>query len=161
MSDFNLAIQTVLDHEGGYVNDPRDPGGETQFGISKRAYPERDIKHLTRDEAIEIYRRDWWDKYGYGEISDQLLATKVFDAAVNMGAKQTHTLLQRALVACGQMINEDGVLGEATFVAISQVASGWLLDRFRVELVNFYLNLYQRNKQRLVYLAGWIKRAIV
>ncbi|WP_425526518.1 glycosyl hydrolase 108 family protein [Xanthomonas oryzae] len=50
----------MLSHEGGYVNDPRDPGGETQWGISKRAYPELNIRALTRDQAIEIYRRDYW-----------------------------------------------------------------------------------------------------
>lgn len=160
MSNFHLAIETVLDHEGGYVNDPRDAGGETNFGISKRTYPDLDIKHLTRDAAIAIYQRDWWDKYHYSAIVDQQLATKVFDAAINMGARQAHILLQRALVSCGQEVAIDGVLGRATFAAIAQVAAAWLTDRFRIELVIYYLGLYQHNKQHLVFLAGWIKRAV-
>uniref|UniRef100_UPI0039E582BF glycosyl hydrolase 108 family protein n=1 Tax=Klebsiella pneumoniae TaxID=573 RepID=UPI0039E582BF len=59
---FDDLIGRVLGHEGGYVNDPRDPGGETQFGISKRAYPNVDIKGLTRETAISIYKRDFWDR---------------------------------------------------------------------------------------------------
>src|SRR5690606_2973445 len=66
---FLHAVEVVLEHEGGYVHDPHDPGGETKFGISKRQYPDLDIANLTREQAIEIYRRDWWDKYGYGRLT--------------------------------------------------------------------------------------------
>jgi len=60
MSDnFERCIAFVLRHEGGYVNDPRDPGGETKYGISKRAYPGLDIKNLTEEQAKEIYRQDY------------------------------------------------------------------------------------------------------
>ena len=63
MKDNYLAcIEVVLKSEGGYVNDPHDPGGETNFGISKRAYPSVDIKHLTKEGAIAIYKKDYWDK---------------------------------------------------------------------------------------------------
>ena len=51
---FEEAVKSVLKHEGGYVNDPKDPGGETNFGISKRAFPDLDIKNLTEEDAIEI-----------------------------------------------------------------------------------------------------------
>jgi hypothetical protein len=61
---FERAVAFVLRHEGGYVNDPRDPGGETKYGISKRAYPRLDIKGLTEADAKEIYRRDYWEKAG-------------------------------------------------------------------------------------------------
>src|SRR4051812_29003946 len=96
MSSFDQAIPTILKHEGGYVNDTKDPGGETNWGISKRSYPQLDIKNLSREQAIYFYRRDWWNKYNYGAIHDQQVATKVFDIAVNMGASQAHKLLQRA-----------------------------------------------------------------
>lgn len=82
---FDKAIKVVLAHEGGYVNDPNDLGGETNFGISKRSYPTVDIKNLTREQAVEIYRGDWWERYRYGDIEDLDVATKVFDLAVNMG----------------------------------------------------------------------------
>lgn len=57
-----MAINFVLPQEGGYVNDPNDAGGETNFGISKRKYPEVDIKGLTDLAAVAIYRRDYWDR---------------------------------------------------------------------------------------------------
>lgn len=65
---FEEAVEFVLAYEGGYVNDPNDPGGETNFGISKRAYPNVDIKNLTREDVIDIYRRDYWDRCRCGEL---------------------------------------------------------------------------------------------
>ena len=59
-SSFDLAIPIVLENEGGYVNDPADPGGETKYGISKRSYPALDIKNLTVEQATAIYLRDFW-----------------------------------------------------------------------------------------------------
>ena len=55
MAEFKLAIPRVITNEGGYVNDPDDPGGETKYGISKRSYPALDIKNLTVEQATAIY----------------------------------------------------------------------------------------------------------
>ena len=60
MSAFDYALDFVLREEGGYTNNPNDPGGETNYGICKRNYPNLDIKGLTRAQAIAIYRRDYW-----------------------------------------------------------------------------------------------------
>jgi lysozyme family protein len=80
---FSKIINFVLSEEGGYVNNPLDPGGETKFGISKRAYPNLDIKNLTREQAIEIYRKDYWnpewEKLGFP------MAACLLDTAINMG----------------------------------------------------------------------------
>ena len=54
---FNEIIEKVLEHEGGYVNDPHDAGGETNYGIAKRWYPNVDIKNLTKEQAKKIYKR--------------------------------------------------------------------------------------------------------
>ena len=62
LTTFDEIIQITLEHEGGYVHDPTDLGGETNFGIAKRFYPDVDIKNLTEDGAKEIYKRDYWDK---------------------------------------------------------------------------------------------------
>ena len=62
LTEFNEIIEVVLHHEGGYVNDPKDPGGETNFGIAKRSHPDVDIKNLTKDGAKEIYKEHYWDK---------------------------------------------------------------------------------------------------
>ena len=87
----------VLSHEGGYRNRPSDPGGATKYGISARSYPQLDIPRLTRDEAISIYKRDWWDAYGYARIGNRLLRVKVFDLAVNIGPGRAHRFLQWAV----------------------------------------------------------------
>lgn len=85
MADFTKAIQKIIASEGGYVNDPNDPGGETKFGISKRSYPNEDIKNLTIERAREIYKRDFWDKIGGDQIKDQAIADLLVDSAVNEG----------------------------------------------------------------------------
>ena len=60
-SNFDEIIEVVLHHEGGYVNDPKDPGGETNFGVAKRSHPDVDIANLTKDGAKEIYKEYYWD----------------------------------------------------------------------------------------------------
>lgn len=69
---FQQAMQFVLKWEGGYVNDPKDPGGETNYGISKRSHPSVDILHLTLPEALMIYLRDYWNFYKLDSIPSPL-----------------------------------------------------------------------------------------
>jgi hypothetical protein len=83
-TNWDKAIEFVLQEEGGYVNDPADPGGETNYGISKRAYPDVDIRSLTRNAAIEIYKKDYWEKAGCDSLPSPIDIC-VFDTAVNMG----------------------------------------------------------------------------
>jgi len=82
--DFDKALKFVLKWEGGYNNDPRDPGGETKYGISKRSYPELDISKLTLKQAKEIYYQNYWLKCGCDELPYPFNIV-VFDTAVNMG----------------------------------------------------------------------------
>jgi lysozyme family protein len=81
---FDAAFAIVVGVEGGYTNDPQDPGGETKFGISKRAYPELDIANLTIDQAKAIYQRDYWDRCACDTMTWER-ALCVFDTAVNQG----------------------------------------------------------------------------
>jgi lysozyme family protein len=97
MIDFNWCVEHTLAHEGGYTFDPRDPGGETQWGISKHQYPDLDIKALTRDQAIEIYRRDFW--MPVAAMVSGPIAFQVFDAAVNHGIGTAVRMLQEAVGA--------------------------------------------------------------
>ncbi len=84
--DFQKAVDDLIDNwEGGYVNDPHDSGGETNFGISKRSYPDMDIKDLTREDAEEIYYRDFWMRPGVQAIADPAMRAKVFNMGVAMG----------------------------------------------------------------------------
>lgn len=87
MSLFDVAFGIVVGLEGGYVNDPKDPGGETKYGISKRRYPNIDIPRLTLDEAKAIYFRDYWNSEGCDKL-EWTEALLVFDCAVNGGHPQ-------------------------------------------------------------------------
>lgn len=108
MADFEQAVALILKHEGGYVHDKNDPGGETNYGISKRAYPNEDIKALTPDRARALYRRDYWDAIRGPELPFPV-ALVVFDMAVNAGVAAAVKLLQRSVGA-----TVDGKMGPQT-----------------------------------------------
>lgn len=93
-SSFEQAIKFVLRWEGGYSNNPNDPGGETNFGISKRAYPSLDIKNLTIEQAKVIYHKDYWLKAGCDQLSYPLDII-IMDTAVNCGVGKALSLLQK------------------------------------------------------------------
>lgn len=105
------AIDFVLSYEGGLVDNPSDPGGITNFGISSRSYPSLDIRALNKDEASEIYRRDYWDTV-HGDELPGPMAVAVFDSAVNQGAGTAKRMMQ---VALG--VTVDGVIGPKTIKA--------------------------------------------
>jgi len=86
MTEFvwDTSINITLGFEGGYVNNPNDKGGETKYGISKKAYPDLDIANLTIEQAKEIYKRDYWDRCKCAFIPDAL-SMALFDFAVNSG----------------------------------------------------------------------------
>lgn len=114
MNAFEEAFRLVIGHEGGYSNDPKDPGGETKYGISKRSYSHIDIGALTLDGARRIYKADYWDKI-HGDDLDPGLALVAFDAAVNNGVSQSIRWLQGAVG-----VKQDGVIGPATLNALSK-----------------------------------------
>lgn len=151
---FNTIVQKTLTHEGGYVDDPQDKGGETNFGISKRYYPMEDIKNLTHARAIEIYRRDFWEKPKINQIKDDALAAKLFDLGVNMGAKQAVKLLQRAMNDLGASLADDGLLGPMTLSAVNGYPDQpGLLEKFKNRARKYYIGL---NKPR--FINGWLRR---
>lgn len=132
---FDEAFDLLLGHEGGYVNDKRDPGGETKWGISHRSYPALDIKNLTKDEAKAIYRRDYWDKCRIDELPAKLRYT-VFDMAVNSGVSAAVKTLQRAV-----HVKDDGILGPVTMAAVGRFDAGALTARFCGARLNMMASL--------------------
>ncbi len=108
MSNYDEAVYLILKHEGGYVNNPNDTGGETNFGISKRAYPDLNIAELSVETAQEIYKRDFWDKVK-GDKLPEGLDLMVFDFAVNAGVSRASKVLQKILGA-----KQDGIIGSKT-----------------------------------------------
>ena len=153
-SIFDSAIEKTLAHEGGYVNDPADPGGETNYGISKRAYPHLDIATLTRDQAIAIYHRDYWTAPGIDQIQNPALAAKLFDLGVNMGTRRAVKQLQQAINHFYINLSIDGILGPATAATVNDFPHPTaLLMALKIEAGNHYIKL---GKPR--FLAGWLSR---
>lgn len=144
---FNRAIDRILAHEGGYVNDPKDPGGETNYGISKRAYPNEDIKALTRDKAKVIYRRDYWDAIK-GDQMHPAVAFQVMDAAVNHGVSWASKTLQRAA-----QVTVDGKVGPKTITA-ANANPRRTIDQFNDYREAFYQKLPTFGR----FGRGWLAR---
>lgn len=128
-ADFVKAVEFVLAHEGGYVNDPDDSGGETKFGISKKSYPKLDIKNMTVELAKAIYRRDFW----LANSCDMLkwpLNLVVFDTAVNLGSGRARA-----------------------YLSITNNPEAFLALR-----VKHYRDLVQRRPRKKKFLRGWMNR---
>lgn len=155
MADSRLAIERTLKHEGGYVNDPDDAGGETNFGITKRDHPSVDVKNLTRDEAIAIYKKDYWIPL-WDEIESQPVADCLFDFGVNAGVTRAIECIQRAVgrLVAGPFV-VDGVFGIATLGAVNSADQTKLLRGFVLERLLYYAGL-----NRTKFLRGWFKRAL-
>lgn len=171
MSDFKIAIEKILDNEGGYVNDKNDAGGATNFGISlrfaKAIYPNwgvDEIKNLSKESAIQIYKEHFWNKGRYGEIMNQRVATYAFDCAVNHGIKQANKFLQRAIMAVDtypSLVKDDGVIGVVTLsransAEIDKLALWCCMKALRA---NFFRSLAAKNTTQKKFLDGWLKRA--
>lgn len=119
--NFENCLNEILRHEGGYVNDKRDPGGETNMGISKRSYPNEDIRGMTLARAAMIYRRDYWDRVKGDQLPDGIdLVT--FDPAVNSGVSRGAKWLQAALGF--PRSGQDGKIGPKTVGKAQTTADG-------------------------------------
>jgi len=160
---FERAVARVLVDEGGYADNPSDPGGATKFGISKREYPQLDIAALTRADAVAIYYRDWWQRYRYSDLPGPIGA-KLFGLAVNIGPEHAVRCLQRALRACGRRLAEDGALGRATAIAAAGANQLALIAALRAEAAGYYRALAALERGRRAdgdreFLEGWLTRA--
>lgn len=159
-SNFQIAILVVLRHEGGYVNDPNDSGGETKYGISKRTYPSLDIKNLTVDQASQIYYRDWWTRFKYGQITNLGIAQKILDTSINLGAGRAHKLIQQCLQVNGfPNIVNDGNLGPISLAAINKCDPTTLLASFRQAQATYYKAIVSAHPEDQKFLKGWLIRA--
>lgn len=153
MSDqFILFINRVLGHEGGYNNHPADKGGETNWGITIATARANgytgDMRFLSREQAIEIYRKAFWERYQCDKLPSAL-AFQYFDACVNHGAAHAAKFLQRA---CG--VIADGVIGEQTLTAVARQSDRDLVLKFNAERTRFYTQLPTFG----TFGKGWMRR---
>jgi len=154
MALFELAIPIVLRHEGGLVDDPNYSGGFTNFGISKQSYPNVDIRALTVATASAIYLKDWWNKYNYGAILPQMVANKIFDMSVNLGASRAHKIAQQAV-----QLDQDGILGPVTLHELNTQSSLKVIVAMQDAQAAHYRSIVLADPTKQKYLAGWLNRA--
>ena len=152
----SLSFQQIFDrligHEGGYVDDPRDPGGETNWGVTKRTAQANgytgNMKTMTRQQAYEIYRRAFWLRYNCEQMPDAV-AYQFFDAAVNHGFGNASRMLQRAVG-----VLDDGIIGKYSLEAINRNPISDTLMVLNGERLNFYTRLEKFDR----YGKGWVNR---
>lgn len=149
---FEPALKRVLVHEGGFVNDPDDPGGPTNRGVTQRVYDGyrrrkglqlRSVRAITADEVGEIYKRQYWDTVR-GDDLPAGLDYAVFDFAVNSGVQRASKHLQRVL-----KVKIDGIIGERTIAAAE--------DREIVQLVEEYVQSRMTFLRSITKGGGWKK----
>lgn len=155
---FEKAFDNLIREEGGYVNDPVDRGGETKYGISKKSYPQLNIKELTLDMAKNIYKKDFYDKMMLEHIKDDDVATEILEECVNMGRRTATYFLQIAVTTLGANISMDGYIGRKTIDAVNDFHAHDILMMIKSLSVAHYLNLTHDYPPMQKYLKGWIKR---
>lgn len=151
---FDKFIAVILDHEGGWVNDPDDLGGETNMGITKRRYPELNIKSLTVSEAKQIYFSDFYVPLKLHYIKNDLLALHVLDMAVNANKQVATLLLQELLFGC----SNDGMIGPETAIACANADMHVdLVEAYKAKRIEYYYKVSKRRNNKK-FLAGWVNR---
>lgn len=165
MEKFYRAFEMVIGNEGGYVFDKDDKGGETKFGISKRSYPDLDIKNLSLEEAREIYLTDFWNtERGNLEMLPESVAIEVFDTGVNMGIEMGRKILQRSLNLLNRIetlypdLKVDGWLGDTTLKALEKVETSKLLKVLNGLQFMKYYSIVEHDHSQEKFFAGWIER---
>lgn len=153
---FNKFWPRLLKYEGGYVNDPADPGGETKFGISKRSYPKLDIKNLTGDYAKEIYLRDYYNPMCISQILDDRIAWQLFDFGVNAGVARSVKTIQKII---GVPITE-----KMTPLTVNQINlfkdEYPLYAHFMSKRLMHYFMISELNPAKKKFIKGWIFRTM-
>ena len=145
---FAEACDRLLGHEGGYTPGRGDPGGETNWGISKRSYPHVNIKALTRQQAVAIYRRDFWNRVHADTLLDGV-AFQLFDFAVNSGIETAVRYLQRAVG-----VADDGHWGPRSRAAAKRMSESDTIMRLSAERLDFMTRL----KNWPIASRGWARR---
>lgn len=179
MKNINGAIEEVLANEGGYVNDPRDAGGETNFGITiataRATGFTGKMRDLTRQQAFEIYRKRYVVAPGFDKIAtlSMPIAYELVDTGVNMGPKVPSTFLQRALNVLNNGgkdygdIFADGAIGPATIGALKAFLAkrGAEGERRLLALLNAfqgerYASLAEGRSPNEAFMYGWLARIL-
>ena len=153
-TEIRAAILKTIKKEGGYVHDELDVGGETKYGISKRAFPNEDIAGLTIWRAFEIYKFWYALPLKLPEIVNPRIGWKIFDVGVNTGLSKAAKLTQETVGA-----DVDGIIGTQTVKAINETDEAVFFMHFIPKLESFYNDIVNRNPTQSKFLRGWLTRA--
>ena len=152
MSDFDKAFELLIGNEGGYVNNQKDPGGETNWGITKTVAVANgyagDMRTMPKETAKGIYKKMYWDRLQCDQLPF-VVAFQLFDAGVNHGNSQAVKFLQRAL-----SVVDDGVIGAKTIAATNSLDDLQIVALFNAERIEFYSSL----KTFSTFGKGWVRR---
>ena len=180
MQSVRQIAQDIVIREGGYVNDPDDPGGATNFGVTIHTMRRlgldldhdgiitpADVRRLTRDQAVGIFLEHYYKRPLIAELPEPLQAT-VFDMYVNAGGNAVK-ILQRLLVEMGQSVSVDGALGPQSIQAVRRAyraSPDYFVDAYGIARRNYYFRVADRRVASRKYArtragskGGWIKRA--
>lgn len=182
MADFDLAVLHVMAQEGGFVDDPTDPGGATNMGISLRflraltneklrnygfnatvdTISKVDVAQISPAQAKAIYKGEFWDHAPFASINNQDVCNYVFDMACNMGIAPAIKCAQRACWAVRQdksILCDDGILGEHSLDYINAAEIGLLAPMRSERAGDYRLDAAVRPREGAVDLGGWLNRA--
>lgn len=180
MQTVQQIAQEIVHREGGYVNDPDDPGGATNFGVTIHTMRRlgldldrdgdvdvSDVRKLTRSQAVDIFIKHYFEAPMIGHLPEALHAT-VFDMYVNAGGNAIK-ILQRLLQDMGHDVLVDGALGPQSLAAVQAAhaqADSYLVDAYGIARRNYYLRIADRRPASRKYArtrsgqkGGWIRRA--
>lgn len=174
MADFSEAFIQTMKAEGGYVNDPQDPGGETYKGIARKMNSKWDgwvfvdtmkkqkefPRNLESNAALQervknFYEINFWDKVRGDEIANQDVAESIFDFAVNAGVVTSSKLAQMTVG-----INTDGVIGSETLKKINADDPKAFLSLFALNKIARYVAICEKNQGSKKFFYGWVKRTL-
>lgn len=152
--NFKKALKRILKHEGGYSNDPRDSGGETNYGITKstaRTYGYKGpMKDIPMDVVERIYKAMYWDAMSCDSF-EFAIAFHMFDAAVNHGLLNARKLIQRTV-----KVKDDGIIGPMSLAAIRKTPQLLFVNAFMAERISFYTKIPTFS----AFGKGWMNRMV-
>jgi lysozyme family protein len=165
---FKEIIKKVLKNEGGYVNNPKDSGGETYKGITKKYYPEwngweivdsltdKNEEHeLLNDLVYDFYRENYYEPLNIEKVNSKNVQYQILDTSINMGRITTTKLLQTVVG-----VTADGIIGNNTLNAVNMLDEEKLLLRFKISKIARYAHLVNKYPKNKVFLSGWINRTL-
>ena len=154
--NYEKCLETILHHEGGYVNHPDDPGGETNLGVTKRVYEEwggtKDMKDLIVEDVAPIYKKNYWDRVKGDELPSGLDLC-VFDFGVNAGTGRAAKYLQNMVGATA-----DGAIGPATLRTVYAYVQIEGLEHAIGEYQHKRQGYYEGLKHFATFGRGWTRR---